>query len=409
MMNVKIFLLCAVVSFSVANAFLNGTNSTSTIRLVNFQNSSSLKNDSMTSSASVKLPSDFLWGFATAAYQVEGAATKDGRGSTIWDVFAKTPGKIVDGSSGDVACDSYHKWKEDIALMKQYGVKSYRFSLAWSRIVPSGSRLDNTNPAGLKFYSDVIDELVRNNITPFVTLLHWDVPQGIVEKYGGFLNKTEFAADYEHYARIAFKTYGDRVKHWLTFNEPWVSAKLGYGYGGKAPGRCSDRAKCSEGDSSTEPWIVGHSILLAHGRAVKAYRTDFQPSQKGQISITLNCDWGEPLTDSQDDKAASIRYLEFFIGWFADPIYLGDYPSSMKTILGNKLPTFTSDEVALVKGSADFFGLNHYTAKYISNPPPSAALDPTGLDGRVVQSSNSSTGELIGPQAESSWLNAGNY
>ncbi|KAJ8701149.1 Beta-glucosidase 1B [Pleurotus ostreatus] len=264
-----------------------------------------------------KLPKDFLWGFATAAFQIEGSTSVDGRGPSIWDSYSRIPGKTLDGRSGDVATDSYRLWKEDQALLAEYGVKAYRFSLSWSRIIPLGGRNDPVNPQGIKFYSDFIDGLLEKGITPFVTLYHWDLPQALHDRYGGWLNKDEVVKDYTRYAKVCFEAFGDRVKHWLTINEPWCVSILGYGRGVFAPGRSSDRSRSLEGDSSTEPWIVGHSIILAHAHAVKAYREEFKPKQRGQIGITLNGDWEMPYDDSPENVAAAQHALDFAIGWYA--------------------------------------------------------------------------------------------
>ncbi|KAG6887557.1 Beta-glucosidase 1B, partial [Termitomyces sp. Mi166 len=308
-----------------------------------------------------KLPADFLWGFATASFQIEGSAAVDGRGKSIWDDFAKLPGKTLDGKNGDVATDSYRLWKEDIDLLAKYGVKAYRFSIAWSRIIPLGGRDDPVNTAGIKFYSDFIDALLSHGITPFVTLYHWDLPQALHDRYGGWLNKEEIVKDYVNYTKVCFESFGDRVRHWLTINEPWCVAILGYGRGVFAPGRSSDRTRSPEGDSSTEPWVVGHNLILAHANAVKLYRESFKPTQKGQIGITLNGDWQMPYDDSPENVEAAQHALDFAIGWFADPIYLGYYPLYMEEVLGSRQPAFTAEELALVKGSSDFYGMNTYT------------------------------------------------
>ncbi|KAJ3124433.1 hypothetical protein HK100_011243 [Physocladia obscura] len=351
---------------------------------------------------SFKYPADFLWGFATASYQIEGAVAEEGRGRTIWDEFCDTPGKVIDATSGATACDSFHRVTEDVALLKAYGVKAYRFSFAWSRIIPLGGRDDPVNPLGIAYYNRLIDTLLAAGITPFATLYHWDLPLALAERYNGLLNSEEFPKDFERYARVVFQSFGDRVKHWLTFNEPYCSSKLGYGWGNHAPGRTSDRAKNPVGDTSVEPWRAGHSILLAHARAVNVYRTEFQATQGGKIAITLNCDWGEPYSDSEEDKAAAVRYLEFYVAWFADPIFLGDYPESLKKQLGNRLPAFSEEEKALVKGSADFFGLNSYTTRLVENRDAAPELD--DLDGNVIQHTAYSNGTPIGPRAESVWL-----
>jgi len=187
-----------------------------------------------------------------------------------------------------VACDSYHRTDEDIALLKQLGAKSYRFSLSWSRIIPLGGRNDPINQKGIDHYVKFAKDLRAAGIEPLVTLFHWDLPEGLDKRYGGLLNKEEFVKDFENYARVCFKAFGSTVKLWITFNEPWCSSILGYGTGLFAPGRTSDRSKSKEGDSSREPWIVGHNLLLAHGAAVKAYRNDFKKQDGGQIGITLN-------------------------------------------------------------------------------------------------------------------------
>lgn len=230
----------------------------------------------------------FLIDIGLIRYQIEGGATADGRGPSIWDTFCKIPGKIADGSSGDVACDSYHRTAQDIELLQKTGAKAYRFSISWSRVIPKGGRNDPINQAGIDFYVKLADDLLAAGITPFVTLFHWDLPDELYKRYGGFLNKDEFVADFAHYSRVVFEALGSRVKHWITFNEPFCSAILGHSIGAFAPGHTSDRTKSAVGDSSREPWIVGHSILIAHAHAVKIYRDEFKSRDGGEIGITLN-------------------------------------------------------------------------------------------------------------------------
>ncbi len=310
----------------------------------------------------IQFPEDFVWGASTSSYQIEGAATQGGRAWSIWDAHAHTPGRTNNGENGDVACDHYNRYKEDVKLMADLGLKAYRFSISWSRIQPDGQ--GEINQEGIQFYSDLIDELLKYNITPWITLYHWDLPLALHTEKDGWLNP-EIADFFAKYADICFEHFGDRVQHWITLNEPWVVSILGYCEGLFAPGRKSD----------DEPYVVAHQLLRAHGKAVKLYREKYQAKQNGQIGITNNCDWREPLTDSQEDKDAAQRSLEFFMGWFADPIYLGDYPKVMRDRLGDRLPVFTEEDKKMILGSSDFFGLNHYTGSYASNASPDAPVE----------------------------------
>ncbi len=296
-------------------------------------------------------PKDFIWGSATSAYQIEGAWNEDGKGPSIWDVFCLIPGKVHEGDTGAIACNHYHRIAEDVALMKAMGLKAYRFSIAWARILPAGRGA--VNQQGIAFYNKLINELLANGIQPWVTLYHWDLPAALEFEIDGWLGK-DIADVFTEYAEVCFAHFGDRVKNWITINEAWVVAILGYGHGVFAPGK----------KSTDLPYVAGHNLLLAHAKAVALYRTKFQPLQLGTIGITNNCDWREPFTNSEVDKAAAQRALEFFLAWFADPVYTGDYPAVMKERLGDRLPTFTDAEKKLLKGSSDFFGLNHYTTMY---------------------------------------------
>ena len=300
-----------------------------------------------------KFPEDFIWGTATSSYQIEGAADIDGKGPSIWDSFCTIPGKIAQGETGNIACDHYHKFKEDIQLMKAIGVKAYRFSIAWARVMPSGK--GEVNKKGIQFYSDLIDELLKAGIEPWVTLYHWDLPLALQLEEDGWLNKnlTNYFAEY---ANLCFDRFGDRVKNWITLNEPWVVAILGYGQGVFAPGR----------NSNSEPYLAAHHLIIAHAKAVAVYREKYA-HQNGQIGISNNCDWREPLTNSKQDKQAAQRALEFFLAWFADPVYKGDYPDIMKEKLKERLPEFSESEKKIIKGSSDFFGLNHYTTMYAAH------------------------------------------
>jgi beta-glucosidase len=303
----------------------------------------------------LEFPEHFIWGAATSAYQIEGAWNEGGKGLSVWDAFAHTPGKIDRGETGDTAADHYHRFREDVALMAELGLKAYRFSISWPRILPTGR--GKLNPEGLRFYSDLIDALLEHGIRPWITLHHWDFPLALQMETDGWLNP-DSAEYFRDFAGVCFEHFGDRVKNWITINEAWVSAILGYAQGVFAPGRISN----------TEPYIVAHNILRAHGYAVDLYRRRFQNSQKGVIGMANNCDWREALTDREEDRQAAQRALEFFLGWFADPVYFGDYPESMRQRVGERLPRFSDRDAGILKGSADYFGLNHYTTLYASQP-----------------------------------------
>jgi len=307
-------------------------------------------------------PPDFIFGTATSSYQIEGAWKEGGKGPSIWDAFCQIPGRVHQGDTGEVACDHFHRYPEDVKLMAEMGIDAYRFSLSWPRIQPDGQ--GDPNPEGIAFYHRLIDELLAHGITPWITLYHWDLPLALEMEEDGWLNP-RIADRFQRYAEICFEAFGDRVKHWLTLNEPWVVAILGYGQGVFAPGRLSN----------DEPYLAGHQLLRAHAQAVHSYRSKFQPEQGGRIGITNNCDWREPLSDSPTDRAAAERALEFFLAWFADPIYFGHYPASMRERLGERLPEFTEEERSLLKGSADFFGLNHYTTLLAGELPPGEEAD----------------------------------
>jgi beta-glucosidase len=369
-----------------------------------FNSTFAMVNSSFISLKKVLRP-DFHWGYATAAPQVEGAADVDGKGLSIWDVWAShAPSKILDSSTPKDAVLSYFQTASDVALLKSYGVTAYRFSLSWSRIIPLGGANDPVNQAGIDYYSGLIDELQRNGIEPFVTIFHWDTPQALEDRYGGMLNQEKYIPDFVRYARVCFEAFGDRVKFWITYNEPGVYTLAGYAAGVHAPGRSSNRSKNDEGDSSTEPFIVGHTELVSHGHVVKMYREEFQKKQGGKIGITLHGNWSEPWdVDDPKDVEAAERSRQFEIAWFADPVHgSGDYPKCMRDQLGDRLPRFTEEERALVKGSSDFYGMNSYSAFYVKHKDTPPHID--DHLGNVDKLDVNSEGKERGPASDTYWL-----
>ncbi|KAL5760546.1 hypothetical protein ACOSQ2_019384 [Xanthoceras sorbifolium] len=310
-------------------------------------------------------PESFIFGTGSSSYQYEGAAYLHGKAPSIWDTFTSLhPEKILDHSNGNVADNFYHYYKEDIALMKEIGLDSFRFSLSWSRILPQGKISGGVNQQGVDFYNFLIDELVSNGIKPFVTLFHWDLPQTLEDEYGGFLSP-KIVKDFGEYADFCFKEFGDRVKYWVTVNEPESFSKSGYATGTKAPGRCSNYiGNCLEGNSATEPYIVTHHLILCHANSVKVYRQNYQASQKGLIGISFYSMWTVPKYQTVASKKAASRALDFIFGWIFQPITYGSYPKTMRSMLGDRLPKFTKSESEMVKGSIDFLGYNYYTAYY---------------------------------------------
>ncbi|KAF2286324.1 hypothetical protein GH714_014134 [Hevea brasiliensis] len=314
-------------------------------------------------------PADFIFGAGSSAYQCEGAAYMDGKGPSIWDTFAKLhPEKILDHRDGNIAEDFYHHYKEDIALMKQLGLDSFRFSISWSRVLPKGKLSRGVNQQGVDFYNNLIDELISNGIQPFVTLLHYDPPQALEDEYGGFLSPS-IVDDYVDYADFCFKEFGDRVKYWVTINEPNLFSSNGYAASTGPPCRCSDYVdeNCKVGNSGTEPYVAVHHMLLCHAFAVKLYREKYQEIQKGVIGISVLAEWKVPKYQTSSCLKAASRAMDFQFGWIFNPVTFGDYPRTMRSIVGHRLPRFTKAQSKTLKGSYDFLGVNYYTAYYVED------------------------------------------
>ncbi|KAJ1271855.1 hypothetical protein BS78_06G157900 [Paspalum vaginatum] len=308
-------------------------------------------------------PASFLFGTATSSYQIEGAYLEGNKSLSNWDVFTHLPGRIKDGGTGDVADDHYHRFEDDVELMDSLGTNAYRFSISWARILPKG-RFGKVNPAGIAFYNDIIDSLLLKGIQPFVTLTHYDIPQELEDRYGAWLD-AEVQKDFGHFADVCFAAFGDRVKHWVTFNEPNVAVRKGYMLGTYPPERCSPPfGSCAAGDSDSEPYAATHNVVLAHATAVEIYKRKYQSKQKGSIGIVMYAAWYEPLTDTPVDRLAAERALAFDVPWFLDPIIYGDYPPEMRQLLGSRLPTFSPEERRKLGYKLDFIGINHYTTLY---------------------------------------------
>ena len=324
----------------------------------------------------LNFPKEFSFGAATAAYQIEGGRGADGKGDSIWDKFCELPGKIDRGETGDVACDHYNRMKEDVALMKEMHLESYRFSVAWTRIFPEGK--GKVNEKGLKFYSDLIDELLKNGIKPLLTVYHWDLPQALQE-LGGWLNP-ESVNWYADYAETLFKAYGDRVKDFLTFNEPFVFTDFGYVTGSFPPGIKGDyRSKI----------LAGHHVLLAHGEAVRRFR---KIVPDGKIGITLDYAYNVSATNKKEDIEAAARANEFWAGWYFEPVVFGHYPKTARKWFEehNQMPPIGKDDEKLIFEKIDFLGINHYFSNYV-----------------VAEKSNTREGtkpaELTFPQTDMGW------
>jgi beta-glucosidase len=290
-----------------------------------------------------QFPPGFLWGAATAAYQIEGAWNEDGKGESIWDRFTHRPYRIFNGDTGDVACDHYHRMPEDVGLMKELGLKTYRFSISWPRVLPEGR--GRVNQKGIDFYERLVDKLLAAGIVPNATLNHWDLPQ-VLQEQGGWPNRdsVEWFGDY---ARLMFERLGDRVALWATHNEPWVVAFIGYALGDFAPGIAD----------YSQAFQAVHHLLLGHGKAVQVFR---EGGYKGEIGIVLDLHPSQPATTSEADQAACRRRYEMAHGIFLDPLFKGHYPEKLLEWIGPQAPRIQAGDMNLINQPIDFLGVNYY-------------------------------------------------
>jgi beta-glucosidase len=301
----------------------------------------------------IYFPTSFIWGVATSAYQIEGAAAVDGRGPSIWDTFTHTPGKIIDGSTGDVACDHYHKYAEDVDLIASLNVDAYRFSISWSRVQPLG--YGAWNEKGFEFYANLLDKLAEKNIAAHVTLYHWDLPQGLQDQ-GGWLNR-ETPKRFAEYAAEVARRFGNRVATIATHNEPWCTANLGYGNAQFAPG-VTDTALAIQ---------VSHHLLLSHGWAMQSMRAI---NASAKLGIVLNQWTAMPATDSEQDKAEAEWEYARSVQWFMDPIFKGSYPQKALERMDMSQFHVADNDMTDIRQAIDFLGVNYYFRSYISTDIP---------------------------------------
>lgn len=300
-----------------------------------------------------QFPRDFVFGAATAAYQIEGAVAADGRSPSVWDTFTHQPGRVFENQNGDVACDHYHRWREDVALMHDLGLQAYRFSFAWSRLLPDG--VGQPNAKGIDFYDRLIDRLLEAGIAPWVTLYHWDLPEAL-QRRGGFLNR-DLVEWFGEYAGLAAHHFGDRVRHWITFNEPTIIMGFGYQEGLFAPGLKLPYSDCLLG---------AHHLLLAHGRGVQALRAGCGGPVK--ISIAQTSRELIPTTETPENIQAarrayfgSTQRTMWNLAWWMDPILFGQYPADGVEAFGKDMPPVASDDLGLISQQIDFLAYNCYT------------------------------------------------
>jgi len=323
-------------------------------------------------------PPGFLWGAATAAYQVEGSSTADGAGMSIWDRFAHTPGLIKDGDTGDVACDQYRLYRQDVALMAELGLQAYRFSVSWSRVLPEGRGA--TNPAGLDYYDRLVDALLEKGIEPLLTLYHWDLPAALDDR-GGWLNP-DVADWFADYASLIYAKLDGRVKTWATLNEPWVITDGGYLHGALAPGH----------ENLFEAPIASHNLMRAHGAAVKAYRAE----GKHRIGLVVNIEPKYPASNDAADLAAVRRADAYMNRQYLDPVFFGRYPEEMAEIFGEAWPTWPAEDYALIAQPIDWLGVNYYTRGVTAHDPSDWPLKTKAV--RQAQATYTETGWEVFPQ-----------
>jgi beta-glucosidase len=320
----------------------------------------------------IRFPSGFLWGAATSAYQIEGSPLADGAGASIWTRFSHTPGRMANNDTGDVACDHYHRFRDDVAIMKDLGLGAYRFSISWSRVLPAGSGA--VNQKGLDFYRRLVDELRAAGIRPMATLYHWDLPAALDDR-GGWLNR-DVAGWFADYATVCFRALDDGVDFWATLNEPWVVTDAGYLHGALAPGH----------KSIFETPLAAHNLLRSHGAAVRAYRA----AGKKQIGVVVNLEPKVPASPSEEDRAAVTRADAYMNRQYLDPLFRGRYPAELPDLYGEAWPDFPAADFDNIQAPIDFVGINYYLRGVTRNDP--AAIVTRASNVRVPNAVYTETG-----------------
>ncbi len=331
----------------------------------------------------IQFPEDFLWGAAAASYQIEGAWQEGGKGESIWDRFSHTPGKVRGGDTGDAACDHYHRFREDVALMRELRLKSYRFSISWPRVMPSGR--GKVNQAGIDFYSSLVDELLNSGIEPLATLYHWDLPQALQEK-GGWADR-DIAGWFADYAAAMGRALGDRVKKWVTLNEPQIFCALGYLTGEHAPGE----------KDAMKYFRASHFANLAHGRGVEALRSE---AHGANIGTVLQLPPFHPGSDREDDHEAARKMDGVFNRWYAEPVLLGRYPADMLDLFSVLDIPIEDGDLDVISQPIDFVGLNLYTRAFAKKDPSTPLLEAAyDVDHRTPGAAHTEMGWEVYPQA----------
>lgn len=326
-----------------------------------------------------RFPSDFLWGCATSAYQIEGSPLAEGAGASIWHRFAHTPGRVTDGDHADIACDHYRRYSSDVDLMRDLGMQAYRLSIAWGRVLPEG--VGRVNERGLAFYDRLVDRLLEKGIQPMATLYHWDLPAALDDQ-GGWLNR-DSANWFVEYAQVMFRKLDDRVRYWCTLNEPWVVTDGGYLHGVLAPGH----------RSAYEAPLASHNLMRAHGAAVQAYRA---LSGRHPIGLVVNIEPKYPASSDAADLTAVKRAEAYMNRQYLDPALLGSYPEELKDVFGDAWPDFPAEDFDQIKQPIDFIGVNYYTRSVTRNDPSIWPVRVSSV--RQKQHTHTETGWEVFPQ-----------